>query len=227
MAKLPARRFSVSRLCVFFISFLWSGWASSMPINDTIVVGDREWAQPGLFPSVSWNDIDAVCSGGPCQYGSTLSGYWFDTLDMTGWTWASVGDVYAMFEHYIGVDSLSDEFGVVYREPDPAWVSLFLADGWRYSGGQENIGSNYLWGWTRDNAPGSRGTRAQLYTAFGTGRDSYINSISSFPTFRTNALGGWFYREATIPVPGTLFLLMLGCTALVWRRHGNSGAVQR
>ena len=103
-----------------------------------------------------------------------LVSYWFDALDMTGWTWASVGDVYAMFEHYIGVDSLSDEFGVVYREPDPAWVSLFLADGWRYSGGQENIGSNYLWGWTRDNAPGSRGTRAQLYTAFGTGRDSYM-----------------------------------------------------
>ena len=72
-----------------------------MPIFEpglaTVTVDGREWAQVEQFTNLSWNDINAICPEGACA--GTLNGY-----DMAGWTWASVGDVSALFNHYIGSD---------------------------------------------------------------------------------------------------------------------------
>ena len=52
---------------------------------DTVTVDDKEWAQVDQFTNLSWNDINAVCPAGVCS--GVLNGY-----DMTGWTWATVGE---------------------------------------------------------------------------------------------------------------------------------------
>ena len=96
---------------------------------DTVTVDGREWAQVDQFTNLSgndinsWSDINAVCPAGVCS--GVLNGY-----NMTGWTWASVDDVNALFNHYIG----SDELGPgTYRYPDLdcSVVRDFFSDGWR------------------------------------------------------------------------------------------------
>ncbi len=61
--------------------------------EDIITVNGNEWLQPALFTNLSWNDINAVCPAGVCS--GELNGY-----DMTGWTWASIDDVNALFNSY-------------------------------------------------------------------------------------------------------------------------------
>ena len=72
---------------VLIISSAFSQSATAVPITDTVIVGDKEWAQVVLFTSLSWNDMNAVCPAGVCGVG-TLNGF-----DMDGWTWASRADV--------------------------------------------------------------------------------------------------------------------------------------
>ena len=76
-----------------------------MPIfkayQDIIKVDGKEWLQPALFTNLSWNDINAVCSADTGVCSGVLNDY-----EVTGWTWASVDDVNALFNHYIGRDEL-------------------------------------------------------------------------------------------------------------------------
>ena len=55
--------------------------------SDTVIVGDKEWAQVDLFYGLSWLEINDVCPFGNCGSG-ILNGY-----DMNGWTWATASQV--------------------------------------------------------------------------------------------------------------------------------------
>ena len=63
------------------------------PIVDTVTVDGTTWAQVDLFLDIPWSDLNAACPGGPCTNGAVLAGY-----DMTGWTWATLGEVGALFQ---------------------------------------------------------------------------------------------------------------------------------
>jgi hypothetical protein len=98
-----------------------------MPIFEpglaTVTVDGREWAQVDQFTGLSWNDINAVCPEGACS--GILNGF-----DMTGWKWASVDDVIALFNHYIGSDELRlGQYPLMYV--DCIGVNRFFRDGWR------------------------------------------------------------------------------------------------
>lgn len=91
------------------------------PEPDTVTVDDKEWAQVDLFTNLSWNDINAVCPAGVCS--GILNGY-----NMTGWTWASIDDITALFNHYFGSDELGPAPDAT---SDCAGALPFFTDGWR------------------------------------------------------------------------------------------------
>jgi hypothetical protein len=79
----------------------------SQPIMVTVSVDGKEWTQTP-FPA-SWDQINAVCPppAGVCGSGARLNGY-----DMSGWTWASIEDVDALFNAYGNVASaIQEDFG--------------------------------------------------------------------------------------------------------------------
>ena len=85
---------------------------------ESIMVDGREWAQVDLFTNLSWNQINAICPMGVCA--GTLNGH-----DMTGWTWASVEDLNALFNHYVGIEALGpgpDHYmeGLILNGPPPS-----------------------------------------------------------------------------------------------------------
>jgi hypothetical protein len=86
-----------------------------------VTVDDKEWAQVDLFTNLSWNDINAVCPAGVCS--GILNGY-----NMTGWTWASIDDITALFNHYFGSDELGPAPDAT---SDCAGALPFFTDGWR------------------------------------------------------------------------------------------------
>jgi hypothetical protein len=118
------------------------------PVPDIISAAGKEWLQPALF-NLSWDQINAVCPGGVCRDNGRLNGY-----DMTGWTWASVNEVFALFNYYIGRDQLVGDSGAYVGDFDSKWATAFFADGW-----QATIASSEarrIIGWTR-NDPNSSG----------------------------------------------------------------------
>ncbi|MCB1845084.1 MAG: hypothetical protein KDI09_19115 [Halioglobus sp.] len=88
-----------TRLIALFIgALLHSKVLFATPIVDTVTIDGREWAQPDLFTGVTWDRINAVCSGGVC--GSGLVNGW----DMQGWVWASYSDMTTLFNPYVERD---------------------------------------------------------------------------------------------------------------------------
>ena len=76
----------------------------SQPFTDTVFIDGKEWTQTPF--ASSWDQINAVCPApaGVCGSGERLHGY-----DMTGWTWASIEDVEALFNAYGNVPSAIQE----------------------------------------------------------------------------------------------------------------------
>lgn len=93
-----------------------------VPMDSTIVVDGKIWLQPDLFRFLSWNQIVAVCPAGACVDHGTLNGF-----DMTGWTWASTGDMRSLFNHYLGQEILVGGNDIVFA---PA-ITRMYSDGWR------------------------------------------------------------------------------------------------
>ena len=63
--------------------------------NDIVTADGKEWAQPDLFTSISWNQMNTACPFGACKAGAILNG-----KDLTGWTWAGFGDVAALYNSF-------------------------------------------------------------------------------------------------------------------------------
>jgi hypothetical protein len=99
---------------------------SGLPVTDTVTVDGREWAQPDLFVDLSWNQIEVQCPSGICSSSAVLNGY-----SMSGWTLASVDDVNALFNHYIGYDALGPGPDFVYASSWDGWGKLMFDDGFR------------------------------------------------------------------------------------------------
>lgn len=88
------KRFVVGLLIWVVASAAWA-----TPITDTVVIGDKEWAQVSLFTGLSWNEINDVCpeNSGVCNAGGELTANG-QTWDMTGWTWATIVEVGDLFQ---------------------------------------------------------------------------------------------------------------------------------
>lgn len=189
----------------------WMGNAAAIPIStaDIIKVDGTEWAQVDLFIGNTWSDMQAVCPGGVCLAGGMLNGY-----DMSGWQWATVNDVNALFNYYIGSSQLGPGPDG-YQESFGSFADDFFSAGWRT---------------TLVDTPlaGARLTEGSMSDT--SAQTAYIGDIGDlrFPTAVTifNAppiprYGGWFYRGTSpqVSAPATLALLGLGLVSLGWTRR--------
>jgi hypothetical protein len=156
------------------------------PYQDIITVNGNEWLQPALFNNLSWNDINAVCPEGVCA--GMLSGY-----DMTGWTWASVDDVNALFNHYIGSDVLGP--GPDDYEAEGPWAAAFFADGWFPNGNSDDGVTKTTDGWVRDKSEEESACSATLRDVLHAPVPDNANTDCEGDVLHGSMyIGGWFYR---------------------------------
>jgi len=64
-------------------------------VDGKITVNGKEWLQTDSFAGYLYDQVSAVCPGGVCS--GFLPG---STIDLTGYTWASSDDFYALSEAY-------------------------------------------------------------------------------------------------------------------------------
>lgn len=153
-------------LLIVLVLCLQGTWSHA----DVVTVEEHDWlplrTADGGVGVVSWDDIHAICNAttGACE--GTLNG-----VLLTGWTWASVDDVNALFNSY---------FPSIRDEPLPVWTDLgpgpddastdvdYWANTWVFSsefGLTDTLESSFgdlffpsfqlVWfstGWTRDTA---------------------------------------------------------------------------
>ena len=98
----------------------------SFPIEEIITADGKEWAQVDIFSGLSWKDINAVCSADTGACSGVLNGY-----DITGWTWASVDEVNALFNFYIGSAVLGPGPDLFVGQWDSTWAQTIFDNGWR------------------------------------------------------------------------------------------------
>jgi hypothetical protein len=169
-------------------------FSDSVPITDTVLADGREWAQPGLFAPISWNDIDTVCpviSGGACS--GNLKGW-----DMNGWTWASVPDLNSLFNTYLllrgvsGDDLLGPTDPDIYSETFGPFYEPFFDDGWRQTA---TVGILKLVdAWSSTVAPGPYGAYHPAYSTI-------TISIAIGVTANTSEDGPWQVEPGFDPIP--------------------------
>lgn len=158
--------------------------------SNTVTVGERIWAQPDLFIGVSWSQIMAVCPGGVCGTDAALNGF-----NLNGWTFASVDDVNALFNSFLGADELGPGPDW-YFEDGSYWGTAFFIAGFRQTGVYPNV-FRFVQGVTMtDSLQGGN------YASHGAIIDRY--SLSNGDEARTDYLaaknnttyGAWFYRSS-------------------------------
>lgn len=198
------------------LAFGWTGSASSTPIT----VDGKEWLQPIDFINLSWNDINGVCSGATGECNGSLNGN-----DVTGWVWAGVDDVNALFNHYIGYLALGPGPDAV-SSPFSAYTSVFFNDGWELTTGVANDLFIEVEGWTRDQFGGGLARTASVVASTSDYTDSFYAyatndakySVSPYPL-----VGAWFSRLAgpsvAVPIPATFPLVVVGLAALGYSRR--------
>ena len=197
--------------------------ASAAPITEYVTIDGQHWAQPDDFTLLTWNDINAVCPGGVCS-GSLISGS--TTFEMDGWTFASVNDVNALFNVFIG-DSASVPTGFPLVGPsflseiDSTWAPQFLT---MFNPTRVNNDSRSVAGWTttfRADPAGDSYRLGAIVNAPDLSSDIANTAASAFPTASTSGIGAWFFRTdpTTVPIPGTLILIALGLVGLYSARR--------
>mgnify|MGYP003678319429 CR=1 FL=1 len=194
------------------------------PMSPVSVAGN-EWLQPVEFSAASWNDITAICDPDTGACSGSLLGY-----ELTGWTWASVEAVNALFNHYLAGAGVSaprllgpgpDIYVELGRE---SWVDELLADGWQLVGepGQDEL----LQGLASTLGRFYLGERRPISAFIGyvkvasQARQVYSGAFTDSHADRTAVgKGAFFYRAADVPVPGTVLLLGLALVILLSGRQ--------
>ena len=156
-------------------------------ITDTVLVNGKEWAQPNLFTSITWNEILAACPVGKCIDGSILYGH-----DMTGWTWATPQNMADLFNSLIGSTILDGTVTTVYvalGHSEGLWpAELYLAGLQR----TQNVAAQPNSGWVFDVSPKWASVSLNEGTGgiIGTGRVAQASASGGGSSFT----GAWFYR---------------------------------
>ena len=198
-------------VCVLTLTFVATPTSATLITDsDTVIVGDKEWAQVDLFYGLSWLEINGVCPSGNCGSG-ILNGY-----DMTGWTWATasqVGDF--LFEPY-GVPPGSTSY-----DGSLADYSQFLSD----TGFRTGIyfSSEGVAGWNSDlynffaiDFPLEFGGESIVTTSIVVSK--WSNVFMNVPGDTNDGRGAWMFRAAQVSEPSTLVILALGMLGLGARR---------
>jgi len=165
---------------------------------DPVIRGGKEWLQPADFTSLTWNEVAAVCPppGGAC------SGF-LNGIDVTGYSWASVDDVNALFNSYGIVPPLGP--GLDAFSQDSSWAALILSD-------FTPTNVTVVWGWLSSELD-----EAYAYSAFvdenGDSPNDLVDTGYPNPKFFVSDLTGvWLYR-AINPLASASRVLDIGITS--------------
>ena len=115
---------------------------SPIYLPETVLAGDKRWAQPNQFSERTWHEISSICPP-PTGVCSGKLGY----TDVTGWTWASSAEVAELINAFMGTSfSAAPEYAEF-----PDWSTL-SPNIYNYFFSNDVEGAEYLYGWTRDEA---------------------------------------------------------------------------
>ena len=216
--------------------------AQAVPVN-FVTVNGVQWAQVADFTNLSWNDVSAGTSGtdptaGPCDETTGACSGTFNGFDLTGWTWASIDDVGALFNYVTsayndGVDDAVHPGGVsvaVGAGIDTQWATAFF-DVLGFAPTLSDTSFRFVTAVTRNHQPPGLGTSVRAgqlvdITAGAALADLATTDFFTLEDARNANEGPLFFRVAAVPTPPTLLLFAgsLAGLALVRRRHRSHAA---
>ncbi len=103
----------IRTLAVIFTLF------STAALAQPVIKDGKEWLQPADFLNLSWDDVALVCDPGTGLCDGELN-----SIDVTGYTWASVDDVNGLFNTYGVTPPLSGDDAV--WQANSSWAPSFL-----------------------------------------------------------------------------------------------------
>lgn len=208
---------------MLLLAYCWAVPASAAPINTVSVYG-KEWLQPLDFVNLSWNDINSTCDANTGACIGTLG-----AIDVTGYTWAGLGDVNGLFNAYLAAagmlpESLLDGPDVYAHSGSvSSWAPAFLSDFQHTRLTRDRTGFNLaVDGVTRDRGADVDKARAGVLWNYNSGssdRDRVTtNTLLGVGTAQAE-VGAWFFRaerspSPEVPAPSTMFLLGLALLGL-------------
>ena len=182
-------------------------------VNAGVIADGKEWRQVTETVNFSWNDFSSVCSTSDGNCSGSLTNGTVGTVSFDGWTWANQTDVGQLFQALPGWSGPITH-PLSHPELNSNWAPAFF-DSLGFNPTDVASSSRSTWG-TYRSAPG-----APVNPAFIT--DSFVNTDvaktlvnSADSSFIASPIsGGWFYREASVPAPPTLALLLVPALLMV------------
>lgn len=178
----------------------------------------KEWLQPADFSLLTWFEINAVCPEGVCN--GELNG-----IDVTGYTWASVDDVNALFNSY-GVSPPMGPGPDIRLEWPSTWAPLYFEDFLPMTDNSLVFDNS---GWTRSevlNNPSDAYSASVQYSTIPEETDAFNTGSVGPKTAEALNFGAYFWRPAitpaataipTMPVYG-LAIMVLGLLLVTQRQ---------
>ena len=170
-----------------------------------VIVGDKEWRQLTDTVGVSYAQVASICD---VQCSGTLTNLAGETIDFTGWNWASGSEVLEMTQSFGVPNGIG---GTSLREINSAWAPALLSvfeftdQGFFPSGNAER-----LRGYRRTTANGLDTEFLALVvdTTSSTGEDllNWTNGQRLFNPPVDN-IGVWLYKDiASVPLPAAFWV---------------------
>lgn len=197
-------------IAVIFCVAASAAWA--MPITNTVVIGDKEWARATQLFSITWNQLNAVCSNIVCDGTDELYGF-----NLTGWSWATSSQVEDLIAAIESDPNLSLIPNSCVDESD-AFAGFGLST---CRVDQGTITAASLSGWTRSTETLDSGEVRYVEYSLEFERNAEIGErIVGGPISREDPdrgiLGGaWLFRTDPTPVPAPATLPLLGMALLI------------
>ena len=180
-----------------------------------VIVGDKAWRQLNEVTGFSYDQLATVCDASTGACAGSLNG-----VDFSGWTWASVHEVGALFQaltpHPGGV-------GVHWESGGSGWAQDFLE---LFDWTHNSVSFLQVDGWTRtlvDPNDPSEAYFARVWQDItpGLGFDEANNSLIYSTSIVGSGWGAWLHQPANVPVPGGLILLSGALVALGLTRRSR------
>ncbi len=195
----------LSTITVLLVLLSWAGHGLAGPI-----INSTEWYHPAELRNYSYDDFASICNVANGQCSGSLAG----GENLTGWIWASVDDVNALFNYFIGSAELGPGPSEYYEQASlwaPAFVSIFTP---------EIINSERLvvdgitrTTWEVDSQWAYKASIADEDIDAARSNVPIVKGHSGVP-------GGWFFREASqVPAPPTFALMIWAIAALLFKRY--------